>query len=264
MTETFQLTLEQAKAYDDLFVPALFAQWAPQLASCARVASGQRVLDVACGTGVVARTVADIVGTHGQAVGVDLNPAMLVVARAARPDLEWSQGDAEDLPFASASFDAALCQSALFFFPDPGRAVQEMARVVGSGGTVAIQTYSALDEQPAYGPFMDVVAKHAGPEARVLLGTYWSMGDSAALMRLTAAAGLEVIETRTSLGVARFPSTDAVAHTEIRSTPLADRLDSVAYDRILTDTHEVLSRYEGADGSVRVPIRATMIAACKA
>ena len=264
MTETFQLTLEQAKAYDDLFVPALFGQWAPQLVSCARVSSGQRVLDVACGTGAVARTAVDAVGPDGQVVGVDLNPAMLEVARASRPDLEWFQGDAEDLPFETGSFDVALCQSALFFFPDPGRAVREMARVVGAGGTVAIQTYSALDEQPAYGPFMDVVANHAGPEARVLLSTYWSLGDSAALAGLTAAAGLEVLETRTSLGVARFSSTDAVAHTEIRATPLADRLDSLAYDRILSDTRELLGSYVGEDGSVRVPIRATMIAARKA
>ena len=263
MTETFQLTLEQAKAYDDLFVPALFGQWAPQLVSCARVASGQRVLDVACGTGAVARTAADAVGPEGQVVGVDLNPAMLDVARASRPDLEWFQGDAEDLPFETDSFDAALCQSALFFFPEPSRAVREMARVVGPGGIVAIQTYAALPEQPAYGPFMDVVARHAGQEARILLGTYWSQGDLSKLTELTAAAGLEVLETRTSLGVARFPSTDAVVHTEIRATPLADRLDTAAYDRILADSHVLLSKYAEADGSVRVPIRATMIAAGK-
>lgn len=263
MTETFQLTLEQAKAYDELFVPALFGQWAPQLVSCARVAWGQRVLDVACGSGVVARTVSDAVGPEGRAVGVDLNPAMLEVARAVRPDLEWFQGDAEDLPFDTGTFDAALCQSALFFFPDPGRAVREMARVVGPGGTVAIQTYASLADQPAYGPFMDVVGRHAGPEARVLLGTYWSQGDLARLTELTDAAGLAVLETRTSLGVARFPSADAVAHTEIRATPLADRLDSVTYDRILADTRDVLQRYAQADGTVQIPIRATMIAASK-
>jgi SAM-dependent methyltransferase len=260
MTETFQIGPEQAKAYDEQFVPALFAQWAPQLVDCARVAGGQRILDVACGTGVVARTAVDVVGPQGHVVGVDLNPAMLEVARTVRPDIEWRQGDAEDLPFETASFDVALCQSALFFFPDPGRAVREMARVVGPAGTVAIQTYAPLAEQPAYGPFMEVIARHAGPEARVLLGTYWSQGDLARLTEFAAAAGLEPIETRTSLGIARFPSTDAVAHTEIRATPLVDRLDSAAYDRILADTHDVLNRYAQADGSVLIPIRAKMIA----
>lgn len=264
MTETFSITAEQAKAYDELFVPALFAQWAPQLIDCARVTEGQRVLDVACGTGVVARAASNVVGPDGHVVGVDLNPAMLEVARSVRPDLEWFQGDAEDLPFDPGSFDVALCQSSLFFFPDAGRAVREMARVVAPSGVVAIQSYASLAEQPAYGPFMDVVAKHAGPEARILLGTYWSQGDLTGLTRLADAAGLEVLETRTTLGTAQFPSTDAVADTEIRATPLADRLDPAVYDRILVDTHEVLSSYVEEGGTVRVPIRAKFIAAIKA
>jgi ubiquinone/menaquinone biosynthesis C-methylase UbiE len=81
MTETFHATRDQAHAYGDLFVPALFGQWAPQLVDCARVRHGQSVLDVACGTGVVARSARDVVGPSGRVVGVDLNPAMLEVAR---------------------------------------------------------------------------------------------------------------------------------------------------------------------------------------
>lgn len=185
MTQTFQLNREQAQAYDDLFVPALFGQWAPQLVDCARVRHGQSVLDVACGTGVVARTARDVVGPGGRVVGVDLNPAMLEVTRETWPSLEWVQGDAEDLPFADAEFDVALCQSALSFFADPGRAVAEMARVVNPGGVVALQTYAPLTEQPAYGPFVDMVAEHAGPEARVLLSTYWSQGEIDDLRGLT-------------------------------------------------------------------------------
>ncbi len=123
-------------------IVGLFGQWAPQLVDCARARHGQSVLDVACGTGVVARAAREVVGPDGRVVGVDLNPAMLDVARDARPDLEWVHGDAEDLPFADAEFDVALCQSALFFFADPGRAVAEMARVVIPGGVVALQTYA--------------------------------------------------------------------------------------------------------------------------
>ena len=162
MTETFQLTLEQAKAYDDLFVPALFGQWAPQLVSCARVASGQRVLDVACGTGAVARTAVDGVGPHGQVVGVDLNPAMLEVARASRPDLEWFQGDAEDLPFETDSFDAALCQSALALLP---RALPRFARWHGSSARAGSWQSRPTPPFPSSlpdGPFMDVVVDMRG------------------------------------------------------------------------------------------------------
>jgi SAM-dependent methyltransferase len=264
MTETFQLNREQAQAYDDLFVPALFAQWAPQLVDCARVHHGQSVLDVACGTGVVARAARDVVGPGGRVVGVDLNSAMLEVARQVRPDLEWARGDAEDLPFGDAEFDVALCQSALFFFADPDRAVAEMARVVVPGGVIALQTYAPLAEQPAYGPFVELVVGHAGPEARILLGTYWSQGDINGLLRLTSAAGLSLLETRSSLGVAVFPSAAAVAHTEIQATPLAERITPETYASIVTDTEELLGTYADASGLVRLPIRATLVAARKA
>jgi len=261
MTETFQLTREQAQAYDDLFVHALFGQWAPQLVDCARVRHGQSVLDVACGTGVVARAAGDVVGHGCRVVGVDLNPAMLEVAQGARPDLEWVHGDAEDLPFEKAEFDVALCQSALFFFADPGRAVAEMARVVVPGGVVALQTYAPLAEQPAYGPFVELVAGHAGPESRVLLGTYWSQGAVDGLIGLAAAAGLSLVESRSSLGVAVFPSAAAVAQTEIQATPLAEQIRPEAYERIVAGTEELFREYADESGLVRLPIRATLLAA---
>ncbi|MDF2967383.1 MAG: Methyltransferase type 11 [Nocardioidaceae bacterium] len=262
MTETFQLNRQQAQAYDDLFVPALFGQWAPQLVDCARVREGQSVLDVACGTGVVARAARDVVEA-GRVVGVDLNPAMLEVALAARPDLEWVQGDAEDLPFADAEFDVALCQSALFFFAHPGRALSEMARVIVPGGVVALQTYAPLAEQPAYGPFVELVARHAGPEARDLLGTYWSQGDVHGLRALTSAAGLSLLELRSSLGVAVFPSAAAVADTELRATPIAEQITPENYSRIVADTEDLLGGYADESGAVRLPMRATFVAAFK-
>jgi ubiquinone/menaquinone biosynthesis C-methylase UbiE len=117
VTEAFQIIREQAEAYEKLLVPALFAQWAPLMVDIARITDGQRVLDVACGTGVATRAAADRVGATGSVVGLDLNPAMLEVAAATRSDIEWRQGDAAHLPFGNEEFDAVLCQSALFFFP---------------------------------------------------------------------------------------------------------------------------------------------------
>lgn len=263
MTETFQLDRQQAQAYDDLFVPALFAQWAPQLVSCARVRRGQSVLDVACGTGIVARTAREVVGAEGRVAGTDLHPAMLEVARAARPDLEWRQGDAQDLPFADGDFDVALCQSALFFFADPARALSEMARVVGPAGVVALQTYAPLNAQPAYGPFVDLVAEEAGTEARSLLSTYWSQGELDGLRELVSAAGLSELESRSSLGAAVFPSAGAMADTEIRATPLAEKVSPETRARIVERTEKLLAPYVDEDGSAHVPIRAVLLAAVK-
>ena len=161
--ETFQLTAELAEAYEAHFVPAFFAQWAPPLLDAAGVASGQRVLDVACGTGIVARTAAGRVGPGGAVTGLDLNEAMLAVARRIRPDLTWRQGDAAALPFESGTFDAVLSQMALMFFPDPAGALREMARVARSGGAVAVLIPAGTDRNPPYQRFEDIVARHAGP-----------------------------------------------------------------------------------------------------
>jgi SAM-dependent methyltransferase len=256
MTETFQLSIDQAQAYEDLFVPALFAQWAPQLVACAGVESGQRVLDVGCGTGIVARAAAEAVGPNGRVTGLDLNPAMLEIAGRVRPDIDWREGDAAELPFEDGSSDAVLCQSALFFFPDRAAAVREMARVVRRHGSVALQTYADLRDQPGYRPFVDVVARHVGDEARSLLGTYWSCGELTTLTDLLLGAGLEVVKTRTRLGSVTFPSVDAVVHTEVQATPLASRITESEYLGIIEDTRAALARFIAPSGLVELPIRA--------
>jgi ubiquinone/menaquinone biosynthesis C-methylase UbiE len=140
------------------FATSLFAQWAPALVDAAGVQPGHSVLDVACGTGILARIAADRVGPSGTVSGVDLNQGMLTVARRLRPDLDWRQGDVADLPFADGSFDVVACQSALMFFPDATGALREMGRVCRPAGTVAVQVYRSLDDQPAYGPWVELVA----------------------------------------------------------------------------------------------------------
>lgn len=260
-SETFQIPLETAEAYEAKFVPALFAEWAPHLVEMADVLPGQAVLDVACGTGIVTRTVADRLGGDGSVTGLDLNEAMLTVARRIRPDIEWRQGDVSDLPFPSESFDTVLCQMALMFFPDRARALREMGRVAKPGGTIALLVPSRLDSQPAYGPFVEVAARHAGPEAVSLLSTYWSCGDLDELRALVESAGLQVAGTRTRVGTARFDSADEMVAIEVESTPLIDRIDDETYRRIRADAREVLAPHITAAGTLDAPIECHVVAA---
>lgn len=255
MTETFNLSVEQARAYEDLFVPALFSQWVPVLLRLAGVSDGQHVLDVACGTGVVARAAQNLVGPSGRVSGIDLNPAMIDVARECAPDVDWRVGDAADLPY-DESFDAVLCQSALFFFPDPARACREMARVLRPGGTLALQTYAELEDQPGYRPLVEAVVRHVGPDARALLGTYWSKGDPTELRALLEAAGLAATASESVLGQVTFPSVDALVRTEIQATPLASRIDGSAYLAIAEDARTTLASFHTAQGEVALPVRA--------
>jgi SAM-dependent methyltransferase len=261
MTETFQIPLEAAEAYEERFVPALFGQWAPLLVEEAGVDRGHRVLDVACGTGIVARVAADRVGPTGSVVGLDLNEAMLIVARRVRPDLEWRQGDAAELPFEDASFDRVLCQMALMFFPDRVRAIAEMARVVKADGVVAICVPAGLEDQQAYGALDAAVGELAGPEAQALMTTYWSCGDLGYLGRLFASAGMTVTSTRTHVGTARYPSIDEAVATEVEGTPLGERISAETYDAIRRRARELLQRYVAEDGSVGIPLAGHLVVA---
>jgi SAM-dependent methyltransferase len=259
--ETFQISASAAEIYESKFVPAIFGEWAPHLVEAAGVRPGQAVLDVACGTGVVARAAAERMGGRGTVVGLDLNPAMLDVARRLRPDVEWRQGDAAALPFADGSFDVVLCQSALMFFPDVEPALREMARVVTPTGTIAFQVWGSLESQPGYRPLVEVAARHAGPDAVRLLGAYWVLGDLAALSGRCASAGLQVIATRTRLGSATFDSIDDLVATEVQSTPLGERIGDETYRRIVEDARVALAPFRTPTGRVAVPIEGHLITA---
>ena len=119
----------RAGIYERFLVPAIFTDWAYLLIDAAGVEPGQRILDVACGTGIVARLVAERLDGSGEVSGVDLNKSMIKVARSLSPDIDWEQANVTDMPFNEEHYDAVLCQASLLFFPD-----QVAARWRGGGG----------------------------------------------------------------------------------------------------------------------------------
>ena len=107
--------------YEQFFVPVIAAPLATDLIDIAALGLGERVLDVACGTGVVARLAAERVGATGTVDGIDLNPGMLAVARSVTPPsmaIEWHESSAEAIPLPDEAFDVVLCQMGLQFVPD--------------------------------------------------------------------------------------------------------------------------------------------------
>ena len=260
-TQTIDLAQDSAEAYESMFVPVLFELWAKLLVDAAQVRSGDRVLDVACGTGIVARLAADRVGPGGSVVGIDRNPAMLAVAERLRPDIEWREGDPSGLPFLARSFDVVLCRAALTSFADPRKALGEMARAIKDDGTVAIQVWDRLDEQPAFRPFIDEVARVAGPEATDLLGSTFSRRDRSELHGLLRAGGLWPAATTTRSTDLRFGSVDAFVMWEVQRTPLGGHLTGDQLSRIVEGSREVLRSFTSPDGTLDIPIRGHVIAA---
>jgi ubiquinone/menaquinone biosynthesis C-methylase UbiE len=132
---------EPPKNYERYFVPTIGTAWATALLEVAGLSSGERVLDVACGTGVVTRRALELVGPEGFAAGLDVNPGMLAVARSVSPtSIEWHQSSAESIPCPDASFDVVTCSLGLQFVPDRSAAMREIHRVLAVGGRVAIAT----------------------------------------------------------------------------------------------------------------------------
>jgi SAM-dependent methyltransferase len=131
--ERWQVSTDAAEVYESCFVPAIFGAWAAPVADAAGIRSGDRVLDVGCGTGVLAREALRRVGQEGQVVGADLNQGMLAVAARTEPEITWRSGDAASLPFEDASFDVVVSQFALMYFRDRVASLREMWRTLAPG-----------------------------------------------------------------------------------------------------------------------------------
>ena len=242
--------LAAAMAYEKLHVPALFRQWAPHVLQAAEVGRGHRVLDVACGTGVLAREASVRVGRTGSVVGVDPDPGMLAVAEQIAPHVEWRPGTAERLPCESDEFDAVVSQFGLMFFVDPGAAAVEMLRVARAGGRLAVAVWEALERSEAYSVEVDLLQRRAGSRAADALRAPFAMGDSGRLRTLFEDAGAMSVAVTTVLGTARFPSVRAMVEADLRGwlPVMGVELDDDLIEAILEEADEVLAEHVGLDG----------------
>jgi SAM-dependent methyltransferase len=255
-----------ATAYEALHVPALFQQWAGRLLDTIEIRSGDRVLDVACGTGVLARAAATRVGPTGMVVGIDPSPGMLAVARRLAPALEWRQGAAESLPFADQSFDAVVSQFGLMFFADRRQALREMARVLAPGGQMAVAVWDALENSPAYPIEVALLERIAGPRAADALRAPFVLGDRRELAALFASAGIPSAVIATRVGTARFPSVRTMVEADLRGwlPVMGVVLEEAQIARILAAAERALRRYVTADGQMVFDAPAHIVTGSKA
>lgn len=213
---TLASQIEAAKAYEALFVPALFGRYATVVADAVAPQPGWRVLDVACGTGVLAREVAARVGSAGVVAGVDPGAGMLAVARELAPTLAWHAGLAESLDFPAASFDAVVSQFGMMFFTDRQRAIGEMLRVAKPGAPLAVAVWDAIENNALYAAEAALFERLAGPPAAAAVRAPFVLGDAAALAELVRAAGAIDVEVDTHRRDARFPSVRTLVEADLR------------------------------------------------
>jgi ubiquinone/menaquinone biosynthesis C-methylase UbiE len=199
--------------YERYLVPSIFAPWADDLVEAAGLQPGQRVLDIACGTGIVARTVARRMGSGDRVVGLDVSAPMLAAARSAAAaearTIEWREGDAVRLPLADEAFDVAFCQQSFQFVPDRPAALREMYRVLAPGGKLVLSVWREIERSPGFAVLAQALTRHVSPDAGGLLRSGpFGLSSSEELRRLVAAAEFKDIIVRPATKVLRYPSSD--------------------------------------------------------
>jgi SAM-dependent methyltransferase len=259
-----QVTRNAAEIYDEFFVPALFAEWAPRMVEAARLAPSQHVLDVACGTGVLALEAARRVAPGGTVTGLDRNEGMLAVARGKSTEIDWQAGRAEVLPFADSAFDAVISQFGLMFFEDRVAALREMARITRPGGRLAVAVWDNLDAAAGYAAMTALLARLFGSRIADQLRAPYALGDKSRLRALFADAGLRNADIATPDGTARFPSIEAWVRTDVKGWTLADLIDDVQYKTLLAEAPKALAAFVQSDGSVAFRHPAHIVTAVRA
>lgn len=253
----WSLENETVVKYEELFVPALFKGWAEVLVTSVTIPGQAKVLDIACGTGIVARTVKDRFNHNVRVTGLDAHPGMLQLARKLRHDIDWVDGNAQQLPFEKSSFDVVFCQAALMFFTDPVTALTEMQRVLRSGGKMAVQIWGNSE---VYNILIDILDKTYGPETASVLNAPFLMKDPEVIKTLFKQAEIRSATYQTHVRNLVIPTVEAWLYTEIESWALHGK---VSVEAILPQVTEACSAYVQDDGSIEIPMEGHIVVADK-
>lgn len=232
-----------AELYEKFMVPGLFAPGSSYVIRSANSQLGERVLDVACGTGIVARQIAPRMGPQGIIVGLDLDPDKINVARAAAEreglTIEWHTGPAEQLLFPDHHFDLVFCQFGLMFFSDQHAALSEMHRVLRTDGRVALSVWQSLEREPFYQTLDEVSRRYLGKSS---VEEVFSLGDSGELRRLLTDAGFKHVEIEPISIMARFPKPQEFltweSNVDPAECPALQHLDADAQQAILATVRQ--------------------------
>lgn len=255
-SERWQLGGNAPEVYETKLVPAIFGPWAPLLAAQGTLRTGERVLDVACGTGVLTKLVATQVGPTGHVVGLDLNPGMLARARASPPPdgaaIDWQEGDAGALPFDENDFDAVFCQLGFQYFPDRQQAAREMRRVLKPTGRLVALVWRALVHSFGFATLAEALERYVSPAAAAIMRAPFVFGDSTDELRgLLTQAGFRTVRVGADVRMVRFESPEAFVRNQVQGSPLAAHVaavDDTAREGLIREVTAAMHAYRNDDG----------------
>lgn len=256
-----------AEAYERYIMSPFGNAWAQALVQVAAPAEGERVLDVACGTGAVARFTAPLVGPTGLVTGLDLNAGMLDIARAMPAPIgaaiAWQEGNATALPFPNASYDLVCCHQGLQFFPERLAALREMFRVLAPTGRLALALWRRLEHQPFAAALTEALERYVNREAAASLRAAFTLADADELRALVAGAGFGSVRVRIRSRLSRYPSLREFVLGYLSGTPMAgaiSALDETTRTAMVEQVCSTLRDYVDDDG-MAAPLEAHLLTA---
>ena len=260
-SETGQISADAAKIYESVYLPALFQDWCPLAIEAAHVKTGDFVVDVACGTGVLAIAVSEHVGPEGETIGVDINEGMLDIARSKSSSVEWINAPAEVLPFADDYFNCAVSQFGLMYFEDKEAAIREMMRVLQPGGAIAVIVWDKLDNNPGFAAEEYLWQKVLGGEEAE--NAAYRINDKKVLENLFRTSGVSNIRVNTHEGTARFDSIESWIHTGAKGWTEDNKMSDDELKLLLDTAEGELAEFKTKQGTVAFPTSAHIATAKK-
>ncbi len=248
--------------YERYFVPSIAAPLAEDLVKIAALSPGERVLDVACGTGVVTRLAGQRVGDSGSVAGLDVNPGMLAVARSAAPPklaIDWYETSAEAIPLPDGAFDVALCQMGLQFIPNKLGALREMRRVLAPGGRLVLNLPGPTP--PLFAAMAEALGKHIGPQAASFVQIVFSLHDEQELRELMKGAGFHEVDVQTARTTLTLPPAKEFLWQYVSSTPLANLVAKASDESRAALEEEVGNKWRNftSDGALACDVPMTTV-----
>jgi ubiquinone/menaquinone biosynthesis C-methylase UbiE len=221
--EQWQVTGDAAELYERYPARYVLGPWVPDLVARAGLRRGERVLDLACGTGLVARLAAPAVGPTGRVTGLDLNPGMLAVARAqpapSGAPITWLEASALATNLPDHSFDVILCQQGFQFFPDRPAALRETRRLLVAGGRLLLSVWRIVG--PYHHAVEEALARHVGAEATSRFAASRVVPDAAELHRLVLEAGFRDVAVHAFAMNITYPPIEDFVLRHLSATPVA-------------------------------------------
>jgi ubiquinone/menaquinone biosynthesis C-methylase UbiE len=271
-----------AEIYEQHLVPAMFEPFARDLIQLCNIRRSDRILDVACGTGIVSRLAIDYVDvTLGKVVGVDINAVMLNVARhcSVGKDIDWKEGSVTSLPFPNEFFDLVVCQQGLQFFPDRLKALREMNRVlVGAGnrdkdygyGRLVLSVWTSIKDSPGFSILERLLQETISHEAATIMQLPHSLSDTSELVSLVRAAGFGEILSKKVTKTMSFPSIEEFVVGFTNGSMLASyfsdkkKVDDISRNKLLNSAIRELSQFvDEHNGKLSFPLSTRLVFANK-